>query len=1334
MPEYKKKGGKPLSMLLVLAMFFSLVFTVSQVDANDSVSGSVAGHVYQHVDIGGKGDVLNTAVLSAGVEPASVVLGNTLAYYRSYKTTLDSWWELVALRGAGVDLHDGTWTLPQWQSSDLQETDPATDYAGFILGMLARGDDPARAWGVRNLLQELSSKQDDNGSFGLVNQHIWAMVALDAAGAGYDEAKAVQYLLNLQKTDGGFALSGSMGDPDITGMALVALSGHRDKEGVPASMAAAVNYLKGAQLGNAGFASWGMDNGNSLSTVISGLVAVGEDVLSGDWVKDGVTVIDSLARFQLDNGSFSYSLPKTYNTMATIQALLALGDLVDGEIVFNRLDPVPQGEVPGAATVQLRVEGIQQNVFDGTVTVESSGEPQTALDALKQGLDSIEVPYEIKEGAWGPYIKSINGEEAAAFGGWDGWLFMVNGALASVGAGDYQVQEGDSLLFYYGEFPPATLYPEVTVIPSQPAAGQAIEVKVTASYFDWSAGKMAMVNVEGAAVSFKGRIYHTDVNGMATIPGAANTEAGAYNLKVSKEVAESYPALVRTGNIPVSIIIQEIDLAGDDRNYSVGNSPVKLNVDKDLTNAALTLTTQPDDEVLRATLPSVEVNADTGIGTVNLTFHDNTGVTGPAGWDGTINLPRVLPNTSVTVAGGNVNVVLEVGYPGGELVFDKPVRLLLPGQAGKSAGFARGGGSVREITHTLGEDSLAAASLLPIGGSGKIDVGPDLVIWTKHFTKFVAYTKTTSSPGGGGGFPDGITVTVNVVGKAGELYSGSVTLPAGKANALEALRQTGLPFATRNNESYVYEIAGEREDASTTAGWKYKVNGIIPGVPAIDYAVKNGDAVVWWYAGDLASTGPEQNLPRPVPLTTPGGQPPGAELTRDISKTINYYQGKNKLDSWWELAALWGAGADLHGGQWALPRWTGADLPDSQPGVDYAGYMLGLLARGESPSAWAGRNLVSELQSKQQADGGFGGAINNTIWAIIALDVAGGQYDQAGAIQYLLSSQKLDGGFALAGATGDPDVTGMALMALSGHKDKDGVQTSISRAVSYLKEAQLDTAGFASGGADNSNSLSTVISGLVAAGEDVLSGDWTRDGVTVLDSLLRFQLADGSMSYLLEPKRPNAMATSQALIALGDLVAGKSLWLRLKNKEKTIMAPAQTGLRFDDVSQNHWAFHEINQLSSRGIIHGVGMNRFEPQREITRAEFTSLLVKALGLKVTDTGPVFTDVKPGAWYAGSVQAAYEAGIVHGMGDKIFRPHEIITREQMAAMLAAVVDKKNSQYPLAYKDTDKISAWALPAIRTLAAMNLTGGFPDGEFKPGASANRAQAAVLIYRMLNQ
>lgn len=124
-----------------------------------------------------------------------------------------------------------------------------------------------------------------------------------------------------------------------------------------------------------------------------------------------------------------------------------------------------------------------------------------------------------------------------------------------------------------------------------------------------------------------------------------------------------------------------------------------------------------------------------------------TTVSGPAGWTGVINVLTVKATTSVTPPTGihvitSVATVVEVGYGDTKLTFNKAVRLLISGQAGSLAGYSRGG-NFYQITDVCPDDDQANnTARLVSEGDCKIDVGSDLVIWTKHFTNFVAYSQS----------------------------------------------------------------------------------------------------------------------------------------------------------------------------------------------------------------------------------------------------------------------------------------------------------------------------------------------------------------------------------------------------------------------------------------------------------------------------------------------------------------------------------------------------------------------------------------------------------------
>ena len=122
-----------------------------------------------------------------------------------------------------------------------------------------------------------------------------------------------------------------------------------------------------------------------------------------------------------------------------------------------------------------------------------------------------------------------------------------------------------------------------------------------------------------------------------------------------------------------------------------------------------------------------------------------TRVIGSMAWDGVLSFPELRETPSVAVDGA-VSAVIKVGFPGGELRFNQAVRILIPGQAGKSVGFISGG-LFTEITRVLAKDDQEYADeKLPPGGEGKIEVGGDLVVWTKHFTEFVTYTAAAPKP------------------------------------------------------------------------------------------------------------------------------------------------------------------------------------------------------------------------------------------------------------------------------------------------------------------------------------------------------------------------------------------------------------------------------------------------------------------------------------------------------------------------------------------------------------------------------------------------------------
>ncbi len=180
---------------------------------------------------------------------------------------------------------------------------------------------------------------------------------------------------------------------------------------------------------------------------------------------------------------------------------------------------------------------------------------------------------------------------------------------------------------------------------------------------------------------------------------------------------------------------------------------VVLDIPEAVINPVVTTVPVLSGSVLTATLPALTATRTEGGATVaQISIPGGALVSAPASsaWNGSISLPVIKETATVSPDSGSVNKVIEMGFPGNTLTFSQAVRILIPDMAGKRVGYVSGG-IFHEITTGVASDSQASGNALPDGGDGKINVGDDLVVWTKHFTEFVVYTPPSSGGGGGGG-------------------------------------------------------------------------------------------------------------------------------------------------------------------------------------------------------------------------------------------------------------------------------------------------------------------------------------------------------------------------------------------------------------------------------------------------------------------------------------------------------------------------------------------------------------------------------------------------------
>lgn len=201
----------------------------------------------------------------------------------------------------------------------------------------------------------------------------------------------------------------------------------------------------------------------------------------------------------------------------------------------------------------------------------------------------------------------------------------------------------------------------------------------------------------------------------------------------------------------------------------------------------------------------------------------------------------------------------------------------------------------------------------------------------------------------------------------------------------------------------------------------------------------------------------------------------------------------------------------------------------------------------------------------------------------------------------------------------------------------------------------------------------------------------------------------------------------------GGVSASISTGATLPQKDNITSMPPDI---FDDIENVAWAKDAIISLAEKRIISGRGENKFCPNDNITREEFTALVANAFLSGAQAAGISFSDIGEQSWSYSSIAKAYGAKVISGYSDVYFGAKENITRQDMASILyrAAIysgtvfvnsVDKR-------FADEASIPEYALEAVNVLYNAGVVSGTSDAEFDGASFATRAQAAKMIYELL--
>lgn len=459
----------------------------------------------------------------------------------------------------------------------------------------------------------------------------------------------------------------------------------------------------------------------SLSTVVipDGVVDIGVNAfssieeLTSVFIGSGVTNIggtvffgcESLSQINVDNENSFYSsqdgilFDKDKTTIVQYPSAKAGGYVIPDTVVSIGDNSFYGANLLTSIIIPDSVLSMGAGAFSGctSLTSVSIGSGLTSISSQAfdgcTSLNSIEIPGNITSIGFQAFAYCTNLTN-----------IVLNEGLVSIGVGAFR----DGLVRSNIEIP--------STVNSIGNFAFSQNLNLVSVFFDGNAPTLGAGAFDDASFEFK--IYYVDgKSGWAT------------------PIWNGYPADLYSTDFSVDIFNKEVPVVSS-------TQPLFVTIPMTVTDATFNFTNIINDG--SGVLPEINISLNNPVVNAQVSIPAGTVVEGGIGWSGIMNAPQVRDNNSVTITGGTVDSVMEIGFDDVKLTFNKGVRLLFGGKAGERIGYSRNG-SFTEITNTCSEDSQSAGNALPAEGDCKIVVGSDLVVWTKHFTSFAVFTPESRS-------------------------------------------------------------------------------------------------------------------------------------------------------------------------------------------------------------------------------------------------------------------------------------------------------------------------------------------------------------------------------------------------------------------------------------------------------------------------------------------------------------------------------------------------------------------------------------------------------------
>ena len=178
---------------------------------------------------------------------------------------------------------------------------------------------------------------------------------------------------------------------------------------------------------------------------------------------------------------------------------------------------------------------------------------------------------------------------------------------------------------------------------------------------------------------------------------------------------------------------------------------------------------------------------------------------------------------------------------------------------------------------------------------------------------------------------------------------------------------------------------------------------------------------------------------------------------------------------------------------------------------------------------------------------------------------------------------------------------------------------------------------------------------------------------------------------------------------------------------------------FNDLENFDWAKEHIMALYNKGAVDCTEKNTFSPSNLVTREQFVKMISALTTFDENPPSAEFSDVAKGEWYEKYINGAKASGLISGRDDGTFGVGDCIIRQDAAIMCLNAIKKERPDFlenlkieKLPFGDAGDISSYAVYAVSALNKLGILNGDASGNFNANANATRAEAAVMINKVM--